>query len=749
MKQLLQSLKTGETYIEDVPIPSPGPGFALVRTAASVISAGTERMVVDFARKSLAGKARARPDLVRQFVDKARREGFLTALDAARTRLDRPMPLGYSSAGTVVALGEGLQRFKVGDRVACGGGGWAVHAEYAVVPQNLLAPVPDGVPFEQAAFATLGAIALHGFRLSGAGLGEQVAVIGLGLLGRLAAAIAGAAGCRVLGVDLDPERVAAAEAAGLRAVGRDAGGETAEETAAAFTAGYGFDAVLICADTTSDDPVELAGEIARDRATVVAIGAVGQRLPRRTYFAKELTFLNSRSYGPGRYDPEYEEKGRDYPIGYIRWTEGRNLSTTLDLLAAGAIDLSPLITHRFPLDRAPEAYRLIRGEEPFLGVVLTYADQAPLKVESSRISGKTAPAVGTLSTSNLQPSTLNLGVIGAGNFATAVMLPAIRGIEGIERVGIASVGGLNAGLAARKFGFRYSTGDPAELLTDPEIDTIAVLTRHDSHAAHVLAALAAGKHVFCEKPLAVAPDELDAIEAACLERPDLRLAVGFNRRFAPLARRLAGFLGDGPEPFHAVYRVNAGYLPPDHWTQDPAHGGRIVGEACHFVDFLTFLAGAPPLDATAHGLPDGGRYREDNVQLTFTFPDGSIGTVVYLANGDRTVPKERLEVFSGGRVAVLDDFRSLALVRDRRKQVLRSRLRQDKGHTALWVAFAAAIAGGTSPIPLDQVFGVTRATFAAVRSLRIGARVEVAAVSDGGWGSFFGAEADGGPGSRR
>jgi predicted dehydrogenase len=355
-----------------------------------------------------------------------------------------------------------------------------------------------------------------------------------------------------------------------------------------------------------------------------------------------------------------------------------------------------------------------------------------LKIEDRKL--KTQPTAVNFQSSIFNPSTslrtsLRLGLIGAGAFASGVMLPAIRKIEGIERVGIASTGGLNAGLAERKFGFRYSTGDPAELIADPAVNTIAVLTRHDAHAGHVLAALAAGKHVFCEKPLAVDPAGLDAIETALLANPGLVLTAGFNRRFAPLARELAAFLEGRSEPLHATYRVNAGYLPPDHWTQDSDQGGRIVGEACHFVDFLSYLAGAPPLDVTAHGLPDGGRYREDNVQLTFTFPDGSIGTVVYLANGDKAVSKERLEVFCGGRVAVLDGFRSLTLVRDGNRRVERSRLRQDKGHAAIWEAFAAAVkAGGPPPIPLEQVFGVTRATFAAVRSLRIGTKVEVASV---------------------
>ena len=385
MKQLLQNIRSGATEVEDVPVPSPKPGTALVQTGASLVSAGTERMVVEFAEKSLLGKARSRPDLVRQVIDKARREGLLSTIGAVFNRLEQPMPLGYSSAGTIVTLGEGLQGFQVGQRVACAGGGYAVHAEYNVVPQNLLSALPDGVDFESAAFTTLGAIAMHGYRLAETQIGERVAVIGLGLLGLLAAGIARAAGCMVLGIDLDPGRVALAHQMGIKGVLRD----QAEETAGALTRGKGMDAVLICADTPSADPVELAGAIARDRGKVVAVGSVGLKLPRKVYYEKELSFINSRSYGPGRYDPTYEQEGQDYPIGYVRWTEGRNMEAFVELLASSRLDVKPLITHRFPIERAPEAYELITGKakEPFLGVILTY----PGASESS-ISLSSAPA---------------------------------------------------------------------------------------------------------------------------------------------------------------------------------------------------------------------------------------------------------------------------------------------------------------------------------------------------------------------
>lgn len=734
MKQVVQNLRDGETSVVEVPVPSPKPGMALVRTAASLVSAGTERMLVEFAEKSLFGKARSRPDLVRQVLDKARREGLLTTVEAAFNRLDQPMPLGYSSAGTIVAVGEGPgdHGFQVGQRVACAGGGYAVHAEYVLVPHNLLIQLPENVDFESAAFTTLGAISMHGFRLAEAQVGETVAVIGLGLLGLLAAGIAQAAGCRVLGIDLDPRRVKLAENFGVQACSR----AEAVEAAQSFTRGKGCDAVLICADTSSNDPVELAGEIARDRANIVAIGAVGLDIPRKIYFAKELSFINSRSYGPGRYDPSYEEGGVDYPIGYVRWTEGRNMQAVVDLLASDRLDVRPLITHRFSIEHAPQAYDLItgKGEEHFLGVLLNYplaeADAADRPAWKDALTFKSAgkPPQGA--------EQIKLGVLGAGNFATGVLLPALRRISGVELVAIASGSGLSASHAAERFGFRQASADEAQLLKDPAIDTVAVLTRHHQHAAQVLSALAEGKHVFCEKPLALNSADLEEIAVSLSRAPQREgspqhappmLMVGFNRRFAPFARKLRAFLSDRGEPLAAVYRVNAGYIPLSHWVHDPDQGGgRIIGEGCHFVDFLTFLVGSPPISVAANGLPDDGRYQEDNVVLTFTFPDGSVGTLIYLANGDKSFSKERVEVYCAGRIGVLDDFRSLEMIKDGRRQKYQARLRQDKGHRAELKAFVESILrGGSPPIPYDHLIGVTEATFAAVRALRTGENVPI------------------------
>ncbi|MBC8504546.1 MAG: bi-domain-containing oxidoreductase [Anaerolineales bacterium] len=716
MKQLLQNLRTGETSIAEVPTPTPKPGTALVRTAASLVSAGTERMLVEFAEKSLVGKARSRPDLVRQVVDKARREGLLTTVDAAFNRLDQPMPLGYSSAGTIVALGKGFQGFKVGDRVACAGGGYAVHAEYAVVPKNLLAHLPTNVNFESAAFATLGAIAMHGFRLARLQVGDRVAVIGLGLLGLLTVGIAHAAGCHVFGVDIDPERVELARSAGAEAVTRD----QAEEASLSFSRGHGVDSVLICADTSSDDPVNLAGAIARDKANIVAVGAVGLNIPRREYFQKELNFINSRSYGPGRYDPDYEENGQDYPIGYVRWTEGRNIESIVDLMGTGRLDVASLITHRFPIEQAPQAYQLITGktEETFLGVLLTYPESAEYESRSVKIPlSVPSPAH--------RASHIALGVLGAGNFATAVMLPAVSKIPEVEMVGIVSGSGLSAQHAGKKFSFLYVASDSTQIVEDPDINTLAILTRHNLHADQIVAALEAGKHVFVEKPLAVSREQLAIVKEKLSANSSQLLTVGFNRRFAPLALKMKAFIAKRKEPLVAHFRVNAGFIPLTHWLHDPTEGGgRIIGEGCHFVDFLAFLVGESPSSVTAQATPDAGRYREDNAVLTFSFSDGSLGAITYLANGDKSFPKERVEVFAGGRVAVLDDFRTLEMVHDGQRQLERSRLRQDKGHRAVWEVFAnAIITGGPPPIPYNQLFGVTEATFAAVEALRSGEKV--------------------------
>ncbi len=716
MKQLLQNMRDGKTAVEEVPPPVARNGTALVRTAASLVSAGTERMVVEFAEKSLVGKARSRPDLTRQVLEKARREGLITTVQAAFNRLDQPMALGYSSSGTIIELGDNMAGFRVGQRVACAGGGYAVHAEYAVVPRNLLTPLPKEVDFESGAFATLGAIAMHGFRLGQPQVGERVAVIGLGLLGCLTVQIAAAAGCSVFGIDLDPRRVALATSLGVKSATR----AEAVESGAAFTSSQGFDLVVICADTPSSDPVELAALLARDRACVVAAGAVGLNLPRKPYYEKELSFINSRSYGPGRYDGSYEENGIDYPAGYVRWTEGRNLEAVVELMKRGELNVAPLITHRFPIEKAPQAYKLITGKtkDAFLGVLLTYATG----------SGEPAPSVALtvgLKHEVRKAEAVRLGVIGAGNFANATLLPAIKTVSGIDLVGVASAGGLHAQHTGRKFGFAFASSDADEIITNADVNTVAILTRHDTHAELTIRALRAGKNVFVEKPLAITGAQLSAISNQLAKNGNGLLMVGFNRRFAPLARKLLEFYAARTEPMSVHYRINAGYIPAKHWTQDPeVGGGRIIGEACHFVDLISFLVGAAPVCVTAQALPDNGKYRGDNVSMTFTFPDGSIGVVDYLANGDKSVSKERVEVFCAGKVAVLDDFRGLETTAEGKHK--KEGAAQDKGWRDEWAAFAQAIRnGGEPPIPYEQLLGVTKATFAAVESVRRREPVEI------------------------
>ncbi len=717
MKQLLQNIRTGETEVAEVPVPHPGKGTALIRTAASLISAGTERMVVKFAQRSLVGKAQSRPDLVKQVLNKARREGILTTLDAARNQLEQPLALGYSSAGTIIQIGPCLGGFRVGDRVACAGGGHAVHAEFAAVPQNLMVPIPDSVGFEGAAFTTVGAVALQGFRLSDVQVGSRVAVIGLGLLGLLATGIAAASGCQVLGIDLDPERVALAKQMGAHtAVTRS----EAMEAALSLSRGRGMDAVLICADTSSNDPVDLAGEIARDKAKIVAVGAVGLEIPRKQYYEKELELIVSRSYGPGRYDLNYEEKAQDYPVGYVRWTVSRNMEAFLDLLTDEKLDVSPLITHRIPISEGKRAYALLTSEETYLGILLTYENQ-PLP-EENRIPNFQAPTV------RVKPGEiLALGVLGAGNYANATFLPVIKKQGGIAPVGIVSASGTSAHHAARRFGFGFAASDPETVLQDPVINLIAILTRHNLHTSQTLQALKTGKHVYCEKPLAITRDQLDQVSEALQKENQPLLMLGFNRRYAPMAARLKDFIDNRQEPLFAHYRINASKLPADHWLTDPeVGGGRIIGEACHFIDFLTFLVGEIPTEVSTQGLPDDGQYSEDNVVMNFTFPDGSLGVVTYLANGDKSYPKEYLEVFSGGRIAVLNDWRKLELINKGKRKVMRHLLRQDKGHLGAWQAFLAAVQGDKAPpIRYEHLVGVSLASFAAVESLRNGEKVPI------------------------
>ncbi len=731
MKQVLQDARTGVTTVEDVPAPQLLPGCVLVRIRASVVSAGTERASAEFARKSLLQKAKSRPDLVREVISKVQRDGIFSAVQAVRSRLDQPQSPGYSSAGTVIAVGEGVTDLRPGDRVACAGAGFAVHAEIASVPRLLVARIPSGagdeVAFDEAAFATLGAVALHGIRTSEVKLGDLVAVIGLGLLGQLTVQLLKAAGCRVLGMDIDASRADLARSMGADAVAisasdfRDLCNETSR--------GAGVDSVLITAETSSSDPVNLAGAIARDRAIVVAVGTVGIDIERKVYYEKELDFRISRSYGPGRYDAAYEQKGRDYPIGYVRWTETRNMEAFVQFLAEKRVNVGALITHRFPIESAQSAYDLITGKtrEPFLGVVIQYSDAGD--------ESRTLTLVSRAASEIHSPATdVSIGLLGAGVFASGTLIPALKASSDTRLVSVCAANGSHAKHAASKFGFNTCTTDEAELIRDPSVSTVVIATRHHLHATQVLAALAAGKHVFCEKPLCLSEDELSSIASAYLgiapaDRP--ALMVGFNRRFAPMTLRMKSFFARISEPLALHYRINAGHLPPDHWVNDREQGGgRILGEVCHFADLLMFLTDSPIIEVEARALANGGRYSGDNVLVSLRFANGSEGTITYLANGDRSFSKERIEVFGGGSAAVLEDFRRLELVRDGRKEIIHARWRQDKGHRAEWEAFAQFVQRKRdTPIRFEDLVCSTLATLRIDESVATGKRLAVDAAA--------------------
>ena len=732
MKQVLQSARTGAIEVGEVPAPRVLPGCVLVRIAASLVSAGTERASSYFAAKSLLQKARSRPDLVSEVLKKVRRDGILSAMTAVRSRLDQPAALGYSSAGTVIEVGEGVTDLRAGDRVACAGAGYAVHAEFACVPRLLVAKIPSAeLEFESAAFTTIGAVAIHGVRTAEAKLGDVVAVIGLGLLGQLAVQILNAAGCRVIGIDPAQERAQLAAKLGALAV--TASEAEFRDLCLRHSGGNGADSVLIAAETPSSGPVNLASEAARDRGIVVAVGTVGMELQRKLYYEKELDFRVSRSYGPGRYDAAFEQKGRDYPIGYVRWSETRNMEAFLQLLADRKVDVNPLITHWFAIENAGAAYELITGKtrEAHLGVVITYPEKAPLLAKDARngapgvMPGGGARRLELISRrESSSQAQVRVGVLGAGNFAQGVLIPAIKA-AGAEMAGLCASSGARAKSSADKFGFGFCTTDEEEVYSDDSINTVAIATRHHLHAGQVVRALESGKHVFCEKPLCLNEEELEQIGRTYSRcGGEVRLMVGFNRRFAAMARRMKDFLAQTGGPLAMHYRVTAGALPKDHWMEDPEQGGgRILGEVCHFVDFLSFLCEAAPTSVSARGVTSAGG---QDVIASLEFADGSQGTISYLCSGDRAFSKERVEVFGGGSVAVLDDFRRLELVRRGRKSSSRSWLKQDKGHAAEWKAFCESIrSGGRAPISFEEIVASTRATIRIVDALRSGHQLQV------------------------
>lgn len=694
MKQILQSLRTGITEVAEIPVPSIRRGHLLINTSHTLVSAGTERMLVEFGKAGWIEKARQQPDKVRMVLDKIGTDGFQPTIEAVFNKLDQPLPLGYCNVGRVAKVGAGgTTLLEVGDRVVSNG----KHAEVVSVPFNLCAKIPDSVSDEEAAFTVLGAVALQGIRLAQPTLGETVVVTGLGLIGLMTVQLLQAHGCRVLGLDFDPKKLSLARQFGVEAVDLSAGQDPVV-AAQVFSRGRGVDAVIVTASTKSSEPIHQAAQMCRKRGRIVLVGVTGLELSRADFYEKELTFQVSCSYGPGRYDPNYEEKGQDYPVGFVRWTEQRNFEAVLDMMAGGRLDVKPLISHRFPIAQAEDAYELIGGGGPSLGILLEYPGSQLIHAQEAR----TVQLAASESISRGQSNKAVVSFIGSGNYATAVLIPAFKE-TGVRMRRVASSAGVSGVHAGRKFGFEETTTDTDRLFADAESNAIVITTRHDSHARLVVQALLAGKHVFVEKPLCLTLDELSRIEAATGVS---LLMVGFNRRFAPQVQKMKQLLGGVSGPKSFVMTVNAGAIPAEHWTQDKeVGGGRIVGEACHFIDLLRFLAGAK---ITGWQRLAMGSVTHDTVSLQLSFADGSIGTVHYFANGSKAFPKERLEVFAAGRVLQLDNFRRLTGYGwpGFTKMNL---WRQDKGQKACAKAFVDAIEGwGATPIPLEEILEVSR-----------------------------------------
>jgi predicted dehydrogenase/threonine dehydrogenase-like Zn-dependent dehydrogenase len=716
LHQVIQNIRNGKLSAVQVPDPLAKPGHVLIANAFSVISVGTERMAMELARKSLLGKAREQPDQVRRVLEKLRNEGFFNTIAQVREKLDEPMTMGYSSAGIVLACGAGVQEFKPGDQVASNG----FHAGVVCVPKHLCARVPGGVPLEHAAFTVLGAIALQGVRLAKLELGDMAFLIGLGLIGQLTVAILKAQGCHVIGTDLDKSKCELA----LQMGADYAHPEMKAQHVMRLTQGLGADAVLITASTKSDKLVELAGETVRKKGRVIVIGAVGLNLPRRPYYFKEAEFVVSCSYGPGRYDPEYEEQGHDYPPAYVRWTEKRNMQAVLNLMASGRLDIRPLISHRFKIQNAEAAYQLIETEkEPYLGIILEYYDHLTL---TKRLElQKRVPAN--------SPDGLGIGCVGVGNFARTVLLPALKKVKNVRYRILCSAGGLSAMHSGEKLGFEVITSDENDVFKDAAVQAVFIATRHDQHAAQVIGAVSAGKHVFVEKPLCINEDQLYQIMGTYSAMRDSQskmplLMVGFNRRFSPAAKMVKDFFSIVNQPLTVSIRFNAGEIPPEHWTQDEfTSGGRIIGEACHAIDLATFLIGAPPVRVFAESIggPDSPRVTDDQCFITLRHANGSISNIAYLAGGDKAYSKERVEVIGGGRIGVIDNFREVITSTEGKMRKIRLG-GQYKGYQAEVEAFVRVlVSGGDEPITWDELLAVTKASILAVRSLREGIPFEI------------------------
>ncbi|EZQ19855.1 dehydrogenase [Halopseudomonas bauzanensis] len=709
MKQILQDMGKGSTSIVIAPSPEVSASHLLISSVTSLISAGTERMLVDFGRASYLDKARQQPEKVKMVLEKAQTDGLVTTFEAVQSKLSQPLPLGYCNVGVVAEVGKGGDSFKIGDRVVSNG----PHADIVRVAKNLCARIPDVVSDEEASFVVVASIGLQGIRLAQPTLGESFVVTGVGLIGLLTVQLLRAHGCRVLAIDFDDSKLELAKQFGAQTCnpGR---GEDPIAAGMAFSRGVGVDGVIITASTKASDPVIQAARMSRKRGRIILVGVTGLELNRADFYEKELTFQVSCSYGPGRYDPEYEDKGQDYPIGFVRWTEQRNFEAVLDMMASGQVDVKPLITHRFDFEDAPKAYDLLTTDKSALGILLLYkSEPATRHISIVKLKGGSA----------INPSKPVVGFVGAGNYASRMLIPAFKA-AGAQMHSISTSGGINGVVHGEKAGFAEATTDTQAMIDNPAINTIAVVTRHNSHARFVAAALQAGKHVFVEKPLAITLDELAEVEqayAAAQEKGGAHLMVGFNRRFSPQVQKMKALLASVNEPKSFIMTMNAGAIPADHWTQDnEVGGGRIIGEACHFIDLMRFLAGSEIVSVQARRMGEnpGVAVTEDKASITLGFADGSFGTILYLANGAASFPKERVEVFAAGRVLQLDNFRRLKGFGwpGFKKMNL---WKQDKGQNACAAAFLGAIENGTpTPISSEEIFEVARVTIQATDILR-------------------------------
>jgi len=710
MKQILQNMGSGETRQVEVPVPSCSKTGVLIQATNSLISIGTERMLVEFGKSNVIQKARKQPDKVKMVLEKVGTDGLAATVDAVKSKLDQPLPLGYCNVGRVVEAGVGVDEIQEGDRVVSNG----PHASIVAVPGNLTAKIPEKVSDEEASFTVLASIGLQGIRLAEPSLGESFVVTGLGLIGLLTVQLLRAHGCRVLGIDFDEKKLEMARQFGAETVSLSKG-ENPVEAGMAFSRGRGVDGVIITASTKSSDPVSQAARMCRKRGRIILVGVTGLELSRAEFYEKELSFQVSCSYGPGRYDSNYEDKGQDYPIGFVRWTEQRNFEAILDMMAGGRLDVKPLISHRFSFDDALKAYETLSDDKSALGIILQYPD-----ANKEELSKKVVTLKENVSFDASKPV---CGFIGAGNYASRILIPAYKK-AGAQLHTVLSRGGVSATHHGEKNDFYRATTDPTEVLENDEINTIAIVTQHNTHAEYVIEALKNKKNVFVEKPLALSLEELDVIEQVYREQAEpagIRLMVGFNRRFAPQVIRMKELLEPIKQPKSFILTMNAGSIPADTWVQDvKIGGGRIIGEACHYVDLMRYLAGSEIVSVQARRMGDSPAVEvtEDKASIVLGFSDGSFGVINYFANGGKSFPKERIEVFAGDAVLQLDNFRKLKGYgwTNFKKMNL---MKQDKGQGACPAEFLKAIAKGEpAPISADEIFEVSRVTIEAAEQMR-------------------------------